>query len=82
MLERELKTKIANTISRYKLKCDQLEDEINVLKSAIYQLSLLPNSIHVGLDQQMHNLQANLKENKDGKKLRKALNRLLMRCLI
>jgi diguanylate cyclase len=77
MLERELKTKIANTISRYKLKCDQLEDEINVLKSAIYQLSLLPNSIHVGLDKQMHNLQANLKENKDGKKIKKSVESLV-----
>ncbi|PJE12280.1 MAG: hypothetical protein CK430_07740 [Legionella sp.] len=77
MLERELKTKIANTLSRYKLKCDQLEDEINVLKSAIYQLSLLPNSIHVGLNKQMQNLQANLKENKDSKKIKKSVESLV-----
>lgn len=37
MFEQERKNKIVNTISQYKHKCDKLEDEINVLKSAIYQ---------------------------------------------
>ncbi|KTD27158.1 GGDEF domain-containing protein [Legionella maceachernii] len=77
MLEQELKSKIANTVNQYKLKCHQLEDEINVLKSAIYQLSLLPHGIHVSLDKQIHNLRTNLKENKDSKKIKKSVELLV-----
>ncbi|MBA2652697.1 MAG: diguanylate cyclase [Tatlockia sp.] len=77
MLERELKNKIDSTLSDYKNRCDKLEDEINVLKSAIYQLSLLPNGIYVGLDRQMHNLQTNIQENKDSNKIKKSVELLV-----
>jgi diguanylate cyclase len=77
MLEHELKNRIVSTISQYKHKCDKLEDEISVLKSAIYQLSLLPNGIYVGVDRQMHNLQVNLQENQDSNKIKKSVERLV-----
>ncbi|CDZ77862.1 Stalked cell differentiation-controlling protein [Legionella massiliensis] len=77
MLEQELKNKIVNTISQYKIKCDKLEDEISVLKSAIYQLSLLPNGIYIGVDRQMHNLQTNIQENQDSSKIKKSVEHLV-----
>ena len=77
MLERELKNQMVSTLSEYKVRCDKLEDEINVLKSAIYQLSLLPNGINVGLDRQMHNLQNNIQENQDSNKIRKSVELLV-----
>jgi len=77
MLEKDLKNRIANTVNQYKLKCHQLEDEINVLKSAIYQLSLLPHGIHVSLDKPIRNLRTNLKENKGSKKIKRSVELLV-----
>eukprot|EP01012_Entosiphon_sulcatum_P001565 TRINITY_DN10298_c0_g2_i4.p1 TRINITY_DN10298_c0_g2~~TRINITY_DN10298_c0_g2_i4.p1 ORF type:complete len:518 (-),score=47.42 TRINITY_DN10298_c0_g2_i4:1292-2845(-) len=76
MLEQELKNKISNTINQYKLKCHQLEDEIHVLKSAIYQLSLLPHSFHASLEEPIHNLRINLKENKGSQQIKKSVDSL------
>ncbi|MBA2656583.1 MAG: GGDEF domain-containing protein [Tatlockia sp.] len=70
-------SQIVSTLSKYKVKCNKLEDEINVLKSAIYQLSLLPNSIYVGLDRQMHNLQNNIQENQNSSKIKKSVELLV-----
>ena len=71
MRERELPP----NARQYKQKCNQLEDEITVLRSAIYQLSLMPQAIHVGMDvdKKRHALQAYIKENKDGKKIKRSV---------
>ncbi|MFA5959883.1 MAG: GGDEF domain-containing protein [Tatlockia sp.] len=73
----ELQKQVANTISHYKLKCFQLENEIDVLKSAIYQLSTLPNGIHLEVDKEKHALQTNLDENSNGQKIKKSVKSLV-----
>jgi len=76
MLEQESNTEIVNKITRYKHKCDKLEDEISVLKSAIYELSQ-PSAFSFGLDRQVHNLQTNIEENKDINKIKKSVDLLV-----
>ena len=44
MLDPDFKKKIANTISRYELKCDSLKVEIDTLKNALEQLVIAPGS--------------------------------------
>ena len=65
MLNQELKNKIINTLSQYRSKCDKLQIEIDSLRSAMYQLSLVSNGIHVDLDKHLHDLQTNLNDKKD-----------------
>ncbi|MBA2710727.1 MAG: GGDEF domain-containing protein [Tatlockia sp.] len=74
MLNRNQKNQ---TLKQYQTRCNQLEDEINVLKSAIYQLSVLPNGISVGLDRQTQNLQTNIQENQDTNKIKKSVEMLI-----
>ncbi len=77
MLNRDQKNHIQHTLKQYKNRCNQLEDEINVLKSAIYQLSRLPNGIYVGLDRQTQNLQSNIQENQNSTKIKKSVELLI-----
>ncbi len=77
MLNRDQKIQIGNTLNQYKTRCNQLEDEISVLRSAIYQLSLLPNGIYVGLDRQTQKLQTNIQENQDSNKIKKSVELLV-----
>lgn len=79
MMERGSAHQVSNAISQYKLKCNQLENEINDLKNAIYQLTLLPNDIHVDMDVDKKRLAllAYLKENSDSRKIKKSVESLV-----
>lgn len=44
MMDPDFKKKIVNTISRYELKCDSLQAEIDTLKNALEQLVITPGS--------------------------------------
>ena len=43
MIDLDLKKKIANTLSRYELKCDKLQLQIESLKNVIHQLLITPS---------------------------------------
>lgn len=77
MIDQQLKKKIVNTISQYEHKCDQLQTEINVLRSAINQLSILPAGIHVEIDKQLLNLQEDLHENRDSQSIQQRVDLLV-----
>ena len=49
MIDQELKKKIVNTISRYELKCDKMQVQINAFKNIISQL-IIPLRINHEMD--------------------------------
>ena len=61
MLEKDMKNKIINTISQYKKKCDNLQEDIGLLKNSLQQLTLLPMGIFVDLDTDINLLSTELK---------------------
>lgn len=75
-MNQELKNKIVNTLSQYKVKCSTLQIEIKELRSAMYQLSLIPNGIHLDLDKQLLDLQGKLNENNDYKSIQNCIGSL------
>lgn len=60
MIDQELKKKIVNTISRYELKCDKMQLQINALKNVINQLIITPIGINYEMDDHFSQLRAQL----------------------
>lgn len=50
MIDLELKKKIINTISRYEVKCDKMQGQIDALKNAINQLIIPPMGVYFEMD--------------------------------
>ena len=77
MIDQELKKKIVNTISRYELKCDKLQIQIDSLKNVINQLIINPVGIDYESDDHFAQLRAQLDAEFDAKELEKKVNRLV-----
>lgn len=65
MIDQELKKKIVNTISRYELKCDKLQVQINSLKNVINQLIITPMGVNYEMDEHIIQFQKQLDEEFD-----------------
>lgn len=77
MIDQELKKKIINTISRYELKCDKMQLQINALKAAINQLITIPISLDYHMPELFTQFQSQLDVEIDPKLVEKKVNRLV-----
>lgn len=77
MIDQELKKKIVNTISRYELKCDKLQLQINTLKNVINQLIITPIGINYEMDDQLSQFRDQLDAEFDSAAIEKRVKRLV-----
>ena len=76
MIDLDLKKKIANTLSKYELKCDKLQLQIDALKNAISQLIITPG-INYEKDDHFSQLQTQLDAEFDAVAIDKKVKRLV-----
>lgn len=76
MIDLDLKKKIANTLSRYELKCDKLQLQIDALKNVINQLVITPG-IAYEKDEHYSALQTQLDAEFDQVAIEKKVTRLV-----
>lgn len=76
MIDLDLKKKIANTLSKYELKCEKLQLQIDTLKNAINQILVAPG-INCEKDEHFSQLQMQLDEEFDAAVIDKKVKRLL-----
>jgi len=65
MIHQDLKKKIVNTISKYEVKFDKMQLEINTLKNVINQLIIGPISTHYEIEDHLAQFQKQLDEEFD-----------------
>jgi diguanylate cyclase len=78
MIDQELKKKIVNTISRYELKCDKMQLQINALKNVINQLIITPIGINYEMDEHFSQLRAQLDSEIDPVTIEKKAEHLVL----
>ncbi|KTD60708.1 GGDEF domain-containing protein [Legionella shakespearei] len=78
MIDQELKKKIVNTISRYELKCDKMQLQINALKNVINQLIITPIGINYEMDEHFSQLRAQLDNEIDPVTIEKKVEHLVL----
>ena len=76
MIDQELKKKIVNTISRYELKCDKMQLQINAFKNVINQLIITSQGINYEMDDHLIQLRNQLDAEFDPVALEKEVNSL------
>lgn len=76
MMDLDLKKKIANTLSQYEHKCDQLQAQVVTLKNVINQLIMNPG-INYEKDEHFSQLQAQVNAEFDAAAIEKKANRLV-----
>lgn len=76
MIDLDLKKKIANTLSRYELKCDKLQLQIDTLKNVINQF-IIAQGAYYEKDEHFSQLQIQLDAEFDAIAIEKKLNRLI-----
>ena len=76
MIDLDLKKKIANTLSRYELKCDKLQLQIESLKNVIHQLLITP-SLNYDKDEHFSHLQEQIDAEFDAVAIEKKITRLV-----
>ncbi len=76
MIDLDLKKKIANTLSKYELKCDKLQLQIDTLKNAINEVIITPG-INYEKDEHFSQLQAQLDAEFDAVAIDKKVKRLV-----
>lgn len=76
MIDLDLKKKIANTLSRYELKCNRLQMQVSTLKNALKALIITPG-IKYEKDEHFSNLQAQLETDFDAELIDKKVKRLV-----
>ena len=77
MIDQELKKKIVNTISRYELKCDQMQLQVNAFKNVINQLIITSVGINYEMDDHLTQLRNQLDADFDPTALEKEVNKLV-----
>ena len=76
MIDQELKKKIVNTISKYELKCDKMQLQINAFKNVINQLILNSTGMNHEMDDHLTQLRNQLDAEFDSAALEKKVNTL------
>lgn len=76
MIDQELKKKIVNTISKYELKCDKMQLQINAFKNVINQLILNSTGMSHEMDDHLTQLRNQLDAEFDSAALEKKVNSL------
>lgn len=76
MIDLDLKKKIANTLSKYELKCDRLQLQVVTLKNALNQL-MVNLATHYQQDEHFSQLQTQLDAEFDAAAIEKRVSRLV-----